>query len=35
MWNNRDLFHKAFFQLHMTKISDKSADNQSEAMISV
>ena len=31
----RDLFHKAFFQWQMTKISDKSADNQSEARISV
>ena len=28
-------FHKAFFQWQMTKISDKSADNQSEARISV
>ena len=28
-------FHKAFFQWHMTKISYKSADNQSEARISV
>ena len=27
-------FHKAFFQWQMTKISDKSADNQSEARIS-
>ena len=29
------VFHKAFFQWQMTKISDKSADNQSEARISV
>ena len=28
-------FHKAFFQWQVTKISDKSADNQSEARISV
>ena len=27
--------HKAFFQWQMTKISDKSADNQSEASISL
>ena len=31
----RDPFHKAFFQWQMTKISDKSADNQSQANISV
>ena len=30
-----DTFHKAFFQWQMTKVSDKSADNQSEARISV
>ena len=29
------LFHKAIFQWQMTKISDKFADNQSNAMISV
>ena len=28
-------FHKAFFQWQMIQISDKSADNQSEARISV
>ena len=28
-----DPFHKAFFQWQMTKVSDKSADNQSEARI--
>ena len=32
---NWDPFHKALFQWQMTKISDKSADNQSEARISV
>ena len=31
-WDN---FHKAFFQRQMTKISEKSADNQSEARITV
>ena len=31
----RGVFHKAFFQWQMTKISDKSADNQSETRISV
>ena len=30
-----DPFHKAFFQSQMTKISDKSVDNQSQASISV
>ena len=33
--NLRDQFHKVFFQWQMTKISDKSADNQSEARISL
>ena len=32
---SRGAFHKAFFQSQMTKISDNSADNQSEARILV